>query len=160
MGCCGKRRFERAHDQSAHKAAVAEAHFRFCRMHVHVDEIGVAIDEQGERGVTVARKEIRVGAADSTQKKTVAHRASVHEQKLQLRRGAVVGGQSRKARDANPFARRIYGNGVFRKLAADDARKTLQPSAEKVTFAGIVERAPAIGGKNKCNVGARHRQTF
>ncbi len=73
---------ERRDDQPAHQSGIAEAHFGFRRMHVHVHERRIAFEEQRQRRMAVAREEIGIGAAHRADQQLVAHRPAVDEQEL------------------------------------------------------------------------------
>jgi len=108
MGCCGKRRFERAHDQSAHKGRRRGSALPFLpdarsrrRNRRRNRRTGRA------RGKRSARKEIRVGAAGQHPEEDGRAPASVSRNrncKFATRRG--LGGQSLQSPRCEPFARR------------------------------------------------------
>ena len=70
--------------------------------------------------MAVAGQEIGVCAAHRTQQELVAHRSAIHEQKLHLRGGAVVGGKSRVSGNSHVLARAFDGYGVVGELASHD----------------------------------------
>ena len=70
----GKRRAQRAHDQAAHDAGVAETNLGLGGMDIDVDHFGRRLEEQRHHGMTVARQEILVGAAHGARQQLVAHR--------------------------------------------------------------------------------------
>lgn len=58
----GERMPQRRDNQPAHKPGILEAHFGFCRVHIHVDKTGWHIEEKCERRVSVARQIILIRA--------------------------------------------------------------------------------------------------
>ena len=74
--------FQRADDQPAHQPGIAEAHFRLGGMHIHIHESRIAIEEQRQRRMAVARQEIGIGAAHRADQQLVAHRPAIDEQEL------------------------------------------------------------------------------
>ena len=66
---------ERLHDQRAHQAGIAKAHFGLGRMHIDVDLARGKRDEQSQKRMAVARQIIGVGAAHRADQELVAHRA-------------------------------------------------------------------------------------
>ncbi len=63
MAGAGQRVAQRADDQAAHQARIAEAHLGLGRMDVDVDLVGGAGDEQRHHRMAVAREKVLVGAA-------------------------------------------------------------------------------------------------
>ena len=56
----GKRLFQGADDEAAHQAAVAKAHLRLGRMHIDVDLMRIAGDEQRQRRMAAGGQKIHV----------------------------------------------------------------------------------------------------
>ena len=77
-----QRLLQRADDEAAHEAGIAEAHFGLGGMHVHVHLARIEFDEQRERGMPVAGQIIHVGAAHGAVQQLVAHRPAVDEEIL------------------------------------------------------------------------------
>ena len=153
MACIRQRLFERRDDQPAHQPGIAETHFGFRRMHVHVHERRIAFQEQRQRRMAVAREEIRISAAHRADQQLVAHGPSVHEEELHLRVGAVVGRQSREARDVDAFARHIHRRGIVAEIVAHDFCKTLQAACKQIGFRFQIERASPIQRQRERHIG-------
>ena len=129
-------------------------------MHIHIDKRRIAIEEQRQRGVAVARQEIGVCAAHGADQQFVAHRAAVHEQELHLRIGAVVSRQSSEARHTHAFSRDFHTRGIFREFLAHDARKARQTAFEQIAFGCQIERAATIEREGERNIGPRHGEAL
>src|SRR5215467_10553442 len=122
MPCLAKRRLERDNNQTTDESGITESHFCLRRMNVNIDKSGIAFEEQGERGVTVARKKIGVSTSHSTDQHLVADRPAVHEQELHHAVGAIVGRQSRVTPKNDALARGLNRNSIVCKLATHDTR--------------------------------------
>ena len=68
---------DRADDQPAHQPRIAEAHIGLGRMHIHIHQPRLKIDEQSRHRMTVPRHHIGIGGADGGGDQLVAHRPSV-----------------------------------------------------------------------------------
>ncbi len=99
-----QRLLQRAHDQPAHQAGVAEAHLGLGRMHVDVDLARIERDEQRQQRMAVARQIIGIGAAHRADQQLVAHRPAVDEQILPERVGARQRRQPGEAVNAHALA--------------------------------------------------------
>ncbi len=58
--------------QATHQSRVLETHFGFRRMHIDVDQLRRALEEEGHQRVPVARQEILIGAADGALQQPIA----------------------------------------------------------------------------------------
>jgi len=96
--CAGKCLADRADHEPADEARIAETDIRLSRMHVHVHQVRIEIDEECRRRVPVAREEIGLGAAQSPGKQAVAHRPAIDIEILPLRIATVEGGEPGQTR--------------------------------------------------------------
>jgi hypothetical protein len=112
-----QRCLQRRDDQPAHQAGITEAHFRFCGMHIHIHEGGIAIEEQRQSRITVMRKVIGICATHRTDQQLVTHRASIDDKELHRGIGTVVSGQACEAADADVFAPAVDSDGIIGKIA-------------------------------------------
>ena len=85
---------QRADDQAAHQAGVAEADLGLGRVDVDVDLVRRPVEEQRDDRVAVVRQQIVVGAAHRADQQLVAHRPAVDDQILVARQTAVQGRQA------------------------------------------------------------------
>jgi len=125
-----------ANNQPPHQAGVAKTHFGLGGMDIDVHETGIAVQEQRQRRMAVARQEIGIGAAHRPHQQLVAHRAAIDEQELHRGIGAIVGGQPGIAREADAFAHRFHPRGIVAEIAAHDLGQARQPSVHQVGLAG------------------------
>ncbi len=149
----GQRMLERADDQPAHQAGVAEAHLGLRRMDIDVDQLGRHLEEQRHHGMAVARQEILIGAAHGALQQPVAHRAAVDEEILILRGAARIGRQGGEAGQRQALALRLDGQGIVAEFAAHDGGEPLQPAGRRVAAVERQRRdaerdlALAVGGE-------------
>jgi len=71
---------DRAAQQVRHRARVAEAHLPLRRVHVHVDELRVDLQEHDGDRVAAGRQRVAVGIAHCELQQPVAHGPAVHVQ--------------------------------------------------------------------------------
>ena len=71
----GQRLLQRADDQPAHEAGIAEAHLGLGRMHVDVHLARIELEKSASAGMPAAGQVIRVGGAHRAEQQLVAHRA-------------------------------------------------------------------------------------
>ncbi len=64
----------------AHQAGIAEPHFGLGGMDIDVDKGGIAVEEQRQRRMAVARQEIGIGAAHRPHQQLVPHRPAIDEE--------------------------------------------------------------------------------
>ena len=107
-----QRLLQRAHDQPAHQAGVAETHLGLSRVHIDID-LARLEGRTAPAAEAVARQIIGIGAAHRADQKLVAHRAAVDEQILPERVGARQRRQSRKAADRTPSRSASIANAFF-----------------------------------------------
>ena len=89
--------FQRADDEAAHQAAIAEAHFRLGRMHIDVDLMRVAAQKQRQRRMAPRGQIIHIGRTHGPGEELVAHEAPVDEEILRRGAGPVPGRQAGEA---------------------------------------------------------------
>ncbi len=123
----GERLAQRADDQSAHQAGIAEAHLGLGGMDVDVDRLARSFEEQRHHRMPVAREQILIGAAHRADQEFVAHRPTVDEEILIARGRAVEGRQADEAGEREPFARGRDRKRVVGEVAAHDRRQALAP---------------------------------
>ena len=70
------------HQQRSHEAGITEAHFRFRRMHIHIHQMGIALNEKSNSGMAIPRHMIGIGPANGPHQQAVAHRAAIDEEEL------------------------------------------------------------------------------
>ena len=99
MPSASERVLQRANDQATHELRIPEAHFRLCRMHVHVDIARRQIEEERHNRMAVAREEILIRRANGADDQLVLHRTAIDEEMLMLARAAAERGQTGKARE-------------------------------------------------------------
>ena len=87
----GQRLADRAEDQAAHQAGIAEADIGLGRVDVYVDQCRIERDEQRGDRVPVARQNIGEGAANGAGDQPVAHRPAVDVDILLQRIGPRIG---------------------------------------------------------------------
>ena len=92
-----------ADNQRPHQRRIAEPDLGFGGVDVHIYQLRVAIHEQGNGGVAVARQEIGIGAAQGPQQQFVPHGSPVDEKMLRHCRPARIGRQTSIARQMNPI---------------------------------------------------------
>ena len=112
------------HDQCAHQAGIAEAHFGFRRMHIGVDLARAERHEQRHHGMAVARQIVGIGGAHRAEDQLVAHGPAVDEEILPER--------------IRPRQRRRGGKALDRHalpLGADVDRRAAEIGAENVAEA-------------------------
>ena len=112
---------DRADDQPAHQPAVAEAHFGFGGMHIHIHLFGGRGDEQHQHRMASARHEIAIGGAHGGEQQAVLHRAAVDEQILHLLGGTAQRRQAGESVDAQALALRVERHGVGGEFLAHHA---------------------------------------
>ena len=151
---------QRPYDQSAHQPGITKAHFGLGRVHIHIHEGGIAVQEQRQRRMAVARQKIGIGAAHRPHQQLVAHRAAIDEQELHRGIGAVVGGQPGIAGQRNAFTSRFDAGGIVAEVAAHDAGQARQPSVHQIGLGGQVQRPASVQCQGKADIRPRHCQPF
>ena len=96
---------DRADDDAAHEAGVAEPHFGLGGMHVDVDLARIAVEEEDRDAVPLARQIIEIGAAQRAGDQFVAHRAAVDEGELASARSACCRWAGRPSRQTRKPSR-------------------------------------------------------
>ena len=107
--------------------------------------------------MAVAREQVAIGAAQRAEQQAVAHRASVDEQILLARLGAV---ESRQAGEAgNDGAAALAGDGrrVVGELVAHDAAQPREAGVGAGLGGEVVARPP-VADEAEGHIGARHRR--
>ena len=133
--CSAKRVADRADDQPAHHAGIAEAHLELRRMDVDVELGGVELEEERRDRKAVARQHVSIGGAERAGEQRIAERAAVDEQELLQRVGAMEGRQAGMAGEPRALPLRLDRHGVLggtpRPAPAPRARRDrLCPRAE------------------------------
>ena len=119
------------------RPGVAEAHLGLGRVHVDVDRLGRAGQEQRRGRVAVAGEQVGVGGAQRAEQQLVAHRAAVDEEVLRHRRAAREGRQRREAAEAQALARR--------RRSAARSRRSPGRAARAAGRRGASKRSPGSG---------------
>ena len=145
-----------ADDHPAHKLRIAEPHFSFRRMDVHIDLARRQIEEERDDRMAIARQQIGIGAAQCPDEQPVLHRTAVDKQILMVGDAAVVGGQADHAAEPDLAALDIDPDAVCRQVALGQCRDT----AETILAALHVEHAAPVMLDRKAHVCTRHRQTL
>ena len=144
----GEGMLERADDQPAHQAGVAEAHLGLGRVHVDVDGVGRKLEEQRHHGVAVARQEIGIGPAQGAVDQLVAHRAAIDEQVLRLGVAPIEGRQPGVAGEAHALALGVDRQGVVGEAVAHHRGEALEPGVEQAALdGGEAQHAPLVGAQ-------------
>ena len=123
MQRAGKRLFQGADDEAAHQAAVAKAHLRLGRVHIDVDLMRIAGDEQRQRRMAAGGQKIHVSRPHRAEQQFVAHGAPVDEEILRRGAGAVPGRQAGEARKPEALPRRLDGERIGAEILAHDRAK-------------------------------------
>ena len=149
----GERVAQRADDQPAHQAGVAEAHLGLGRMDVDVDLLGRPVEKQRHDRMAVARQDVLIGAAHRADQQLVAHRPAVDEEILVARQAAVEGRQAgeagqretRRARRRSPANSRRNRGRAARRAArgADRARAAAAGAAALRSSSPVTVKAIA-----------------
>ena len=124
---------ERADDEPAHEARLAEPHLGLGRMDIHVDRLGRQVEEQRQHRVTVAGEEVLIGAPHRAEQQLVAHRPPVDEEILPCRGGAVEGRQPGMAGEAMALALGGDGERILREVAATSVRVASRLDMRSIT---------------------------
>ena len=125
-------------------------------MHVDVDEDRIAVEEQRQGGVAVARQEIGISATHGTDQQLVAHRTAVDEQELHLRIGAVVGGNTGVTEQLKAFALHSDRYRIGGEVTPHDARQALELTFKEEVFRGKIKHLPTVEGQRERYVRPRH----
>ena len=153
---CGERLLDRADDQPAHEAGIAETHVGLGRMDVDVDQCRIERQEKHCYGVAVARQHVGEGAADRAGDQLVAHRTAVDIGILLQRVGAGVGRDRDVAGKRHAFARGVDGNRIVGEVRAHDLGDAAQAPFGGIVGRGQVERG-AVGAR-KCEADGQGRR--
>ena len=152
------------YDQPARQTRLSKTHLGLGRMHVHIHQRGIAIDEQGRRRMAIPAEHIHVSRAQGPDQQLVPHGPPVDEEILMHRRAARIGRQGGKTGQMQPLALGIDGNGVLDEIAPQDAP---QPSCKRVfRRAGLgmrfEDRARRLGLVDELepDIWLRHGQTL
>ena len=159
----GERGAQRAHDQAAHDAGVAEADLGLGGMDVDVDHLGRRLEEQRHHRMAVARQEILVGAAHGAGQQLVAHRPAVDEEILVLAGRPVERRQAGEAAQAKALAVGVDGQRIVGELAAHDGAQPRQPrgialSSSDGVAAGEVDQRALLAFEAEGDRGMGHRE--
>ena len=132
-------------DHVENRAAIAEPHLGFHRMHVDVDLFGPHVDEQQRRRMTSARDQRLVGLLDCANQHPVAHRAAVDE-----REDHPAGGERFLARRGQTLRANSGTIEIERKHFGCDLRtEHLPESFEHRVGARQIEDDAAVGGQTE-----------
>ncbi len=113
---------DRADDQPAHQARIAEAHIRFRRMHVDIDQSRIERQRQHGHRIASGRDRLGIGAADRRQDQLVLHRAAVDEGILMRRVAAVEGRHAGKAGERDALALGVELDRIVAEFLAEHLR--------------------------------------
>ena len=141
----GKRMPQARHDQAAHRPRLTEPHLGLGGMHVHVDKLRLAIDEQRHGRMPVAAEEVLVCPAQRADQHPVLHRTAVDEEVLRHARAPRIGRQPGEAGQPDPLALGVDGDRVLGELAAHDLCQTSPERIEKIAGHRVgAERRPPL----------------
>ena len=93
----GQRVFQRVAHRLVHSPAVPKAHLDLGRVHIHIDQRGVDLHEQGVGGLFVAVQHVFVSAARPVHDHLVAHKTAIDIGELVVGARASGVGQTRAA---------------------------------------------------------------
>ena len=113
-------------------------------MDIHIDEIGIAVQKQCQRGMTITGQEIGIGAAHRPHQQLVAHRAAINEQELHRGIGAVVGGKTGITAQPDAFTHCLHAGGIVAELAAHDPGEARQAPVHQVGLGRHIERLAPV----------------
>ena len=166
MASLGQSMAQARHDQPARQAPIAKPHLRFCRMHVDIHLMRIAIQEQGHCRMPVARQKIRIRPPQRTYQQLVAHWSTVDKEILLDRRAARIGGQCGISGHMQPLAFGINAQRIFSKLTAQNPGQTAMQRVKHITGFRIGAKCdtPAVTarhiGQGKAGKRLSHRQTL
>ena len=148
---------QRADDQPAHQAGVAEPHLGLAGMDVDIDLARRRVHEQGHQRMAAARQQVLVGTAHGAEQQLVAHRPAVDEKELQARVAAIERRQAGIAGKPDTVARRLYGQRVVGEIAPHDRGQARQPRVQQFPLGRLeaLGRAP-VRGQGEGDFGMRH----
>ena len=159
MARARQRLAQRADHEAAHQPRVAEAHLGLRGMHVDVDQLRVAGEEEHRRRVAVAGEQVGVGRAQRAEQQLVAHRAAVDEEVLRHRRAAREGRQRREAAEAQALALGVDEKGVGDEVGAEQRAQTAAEGVEEIAGLGVeaekVARGVRVGAVGEAEADAR-----
>ena len=149
---------QRADDEAAHEAGIAEAHFGLGRVDVDVDRARLAADEQRQRRVPPGGQKIHVGGTHRAREQLVAHRPAVDVKILRHGIGPVPRRQAGEALEGEAFALGHDLDGVVAELAAEDLDDAGQAAFGAVRAGGAVEAGCSLAhqGEAHLRMGDRH----
>ena len=154
-----QRLLQRADEQAAHQAGIAEAHLGLGRVHVDVDLARIERDEQRHDRMAVARQVVGIGGAHHADQELVAHRPAVDEEILAERIGARERRQRGEAFDREP--RRVRRR-TSTALARNSAPRMSASRASRPGGAGQRRRPghrrALLAREREGNVRPAHRQ--
>ena len=117
---------ERADDQAADQADVAEPHLGLHRVDVDVERLGRDFQKQRHQGMAIGREQPLIASPYGAVEQAVAHRPAVDEQILQGRVAAVEGRQPGVTREPRPLALGEDRHGVVGEIPAHDRAEPLE----------------------------------
>ena len=106
-------------------------------MHVHIDEMRIAIDEQHRRRIPARGQDIEITRPQRPGQQLVAHRPCIDEDMLRHRRPARIGRQRREAGQPHPVALGVNGNGIVDEIATHHPHQTGMKRVEQIALLGI-----------------------
>ena len=155
--CSSKRVADRADDQPAHHAGIAEADLLLRRVDVDVELGRIEFEEERRDRKAVAREHVSVGGAERAGEQRIAERASVHEQELLQRVRAMEGRQAGMTGEPRALPHRLDRHGVLEGTpcpapAPRARRDRLSPARRKI------ERQAVVARKREAHARVRERE--
>ncbi len=151
---------QRAGDERAHAARIAEAHLGLARVHVDVDLARGERHEQRQQRIARLGQQIAVGRAHGADQQLVLHRAAVDEQVLLARVRPVQRRQAREARHAHALALDVDGERIVQELAAHDAPEPGEVAVRPQRLRHELEAGALAGRQREADVGVRHGEAL
>ena len=132
-------------DELVDRARIAETHFDFRRMHVHIDAFRRQIEKQHIRRIAVAVQHVFVSGAHGVRQQLVAHEAAIDEEILLVGAAAARGRQAGAAVDGQRpgrFVERQMGRGKGLAQDLGDARG-------RIAGVPVFDRAAVMQHRNR-----------
>ena len=121
------------HNQPACHTGFAKPDLRFGRMHVYIHHGRITVQKQTRGRMAIARKEVHVSAAQSTDENFVPHRAAVHKQELRNRSTTGISRKCRVTSQVKAIAFCINRHCVICKFAAKNVCKAAMQCIKHIT---------------------------